>query len=120
MTPFWNSASRAQLSAIVANEPKLKGGWPVSSVEDLVGASSSHTIGRPKTTAKNRMTTVTSDRPRKRAGVTARLVAFKESSSEDEEGGETGRDDEQEQRDGGRAVEVVLAEGVEVGTWFRE
>src|SRR6185295_15471223 len=84
------------------------------------GASSSHTKGMTKKTLKNARRAIAKTRPSQRAGVdpagaTRRLVALKEASSEDEECGKAHRDDQQEDRDRRRPVEVRLrAEGEDV------
>ena len=87
---------------------------------------SSQTIGTMKNIRKNTTTLPARIRPRNIPGVTAfarrvmlarvaASVAFKETTSEDEEDAQSERDDQQHERDRRRAIEVVLTEGVEEG-----
>src|SRR3954453_19046773 len=123
--PFWKVTSSPQLCARVCSVPAVNGLSRSSCRADLVGASSSHTIGRAKKTRKNATTTTARARPIQRAGLPdagavrgrapVSSIALKEASAEDEGGGEADGEEEQQQGDRRRPVEVALPEGELVG-----
>src|SRR5689334_21094149 len=116
MRPSWNATKPSQLASSCSKEPKLNGSspWkPLSWGTSFDGASRSHTRGMTKNTAKNAAIRNAVTRPSQRPGARSertsdRLVAVKESSPEDEDGGKAPRHDQQEDRDRGGAVEVRL------------
>ncbi len=87
----------------------------------LVGAISSQTSGTTKNSAKATRSRMAAARPSQCAGRDAARSpwrpsrALKETSPEDEDHAERQRDDEQDERDRRRAVEVALLEGIEEG-----
>src|SRR3954467_8670774 len=119
--PFWKLTSSPQLLASVCRVPAVNGLSRSSWRAVFVGASSSHTIGRAKKTRKKATTTMARARPSQRPGLrragavrggaALSSIALKETSAEDEEGGEADGYDQQQQRDRRRAVEVALPEG---------
>src|SRR6186997_967415 len=106
MRPSWNATRSFQFACSCSKEPKLMGisPWkPLSWGTSFDGASRSHTKGMTKKTAKNAAIRKAVMRPSQRPGAksdrtTDRLVAVKESSSEDEDRGKPPCHDQQQDR----------------------
>src|SRR5688572_15937246 len=123
MMPFWNADRLCQFSTTVPKPPNMNG-FSVSSCKGVfVGASRSQINGSTKNTRKTSATTIARARPSqprgdpavRRSRVSTALVALKETSTEDEERGQSECDHEKDEGDRRRAVEVVLSERVQVG-----
>ena len=122
-SPFWKSISVRQLSMNVEMSPSANGFSSRSCRSVLAGASTIHTSGTTKNSAKATSSSAAKAPPSHAPGETTRpgvprarsLSALKQAAPENKEDAQNDRDQQENQRDSGRAVEVALLEGIEEG-----